>query len=137
MGADYAARAILDLAQRYGAGPIHSSEIAQRQRIPESFLEQIMTALRKAGIVHSSRGPRGGHYLALPPHDISLRAVVEAVEGPMGCSPDQPDTASACGVLRDVWCELDNAYGEWLGQMTFDLLVERNEQQQTRAAYSI
>ncbi len=141
MGADYAARAVLDLAQRYGMGPVRSSEIAKRQQIAESFLEQIMRGLRKAGIVRSTRGPRGGHELAFPPSDVTLKAVVEAVDGPCAgpaaCMPDDFCVAMRGCVLQDVWRELANAYSAVLGSVTFEQLVQRRAELEARAVYQI
>ena len=67
MRSDYGVRAVIDLARRFGDGPVQSAEIAARESIPEAYLEQLLTSLRKAGLVRSSRGPRGGHELAREP----------------------------------------------------------------------
>src|SRR5262245_28322897 len=93
MRSDYGARAMIDLALRYGDGPVQSADIAVRQGIPEAYLEQLLTALRKAGLVRSTRGPHGGHELARAPAEMSLLEVVSALEGPLG--PDGPSTESA------------------------------------------
>ena len=61
MKGDYGLRAMLDLAAYYGQGPIESADIARRQYIPEQYLDQILMALRKEGLVKSIRGPKGGH----------------------------------------------------------------------------
>ena len=76
MKADYAVRAVVDLGHRYGQGLVQSAAIAQRQYIPEAYLDQLLTALRKAGIVRSIRGPQGGHELARPPEQITMEVVV-------------------------------------------------------------
>lgn len=67
MKGDYGLRAMLDMAAYYGQGPIESADIARRQYIPEQYLDQILMALRKEGLVKSVRGPKGGHMLAKPP----------------------------------------------------------------------
>src|SRR5688572_23414336 len=81
MRADYGARAIIDLAQHYGQGLTQTAEIAARQRIPESYLEQLLTTLRKAGLVRSVRGPAGGHELARSPANLTLGDIMDVLEG--------------------------------------------------------
>ena len=63
MKGDYGLRAMLDLAAYYGQGPIESADIASRQYIPEQYLDQILMALRKEGLVKSVRGPKGWSYV--------------------------------------------------------------------------
>ena len=78
---DYGARAIVDLARRYGEGPVQSAEIAAREAIPEAYLEQLLTSLRKPGLIRSSRGRRGRHELGRQPSTISFVGVSGALEG--------------------------------------------------------
>ncbi|GAC1570405.1 MAG: Rrf2 family transcriptional regulator [Candidatus Dormibacteria bacterium] len=108
--ADYAIRALLDLAERYGEGPTPCHEIATRERIPGPFLDQLLMSLRRAGLVHSTRGPHGGHALASPPEQVSLAAVVDALEGggepSQGRPDDKPQHAAA---LREVLGRADAA----------------------------
>jgi len=81
--ADYAVRAVLYLA-RLGAGNrAATSKIAQDQHIPPSFLAKIVSQLSIAGLLHTSRGARGGVTLARKPEDITLLDVVEAIDGPI------------------------------------------------------
>src|SRR6266487_1926764 len=92
MKGDYGLRAMLDMAAYYGQGPIESADIARRQYIPEQYLDQILMALRKEGLVKSVRGPKGGHMLAKPPSQISRAQVMQALEAyapPMECPPVQ------------------------------------------------
>ena len=77
MKVDYGVRALVELAQRYGEGPIQSAVIARQQGIPEAYLDQLMTSLNKFGFVQSRRGPQGGHALAMDPKDIDLNMVME------------------------------------------------------------
>src|SRR6476620_9715851 len=83
MRSDYGARAIVDLARHYNQGPVQSAEIAGRQAIPEAYLEQLLTTLRKSGLIRSTRGPHGGHELARPPAEIRCADVINALEGPL------------------------------------------------------
>src|SRR5260370_16512199 len=80
--ADYAAHAMVEIARWYGERPVHATEIAQRQGIPEPYLEQLLLALRRAALVRSYRGPGGGYTLTRPPAAISLADVVAALQGP-------------------------------------------------------
>lgn len=81
--ADYAVRAALDLAQHFHDGLRSAEAIADRSAIPASFLETILTALRKAGVVESKRGARGGYRLAQDPAAISVADIIRAVDGPL------------------------------------------------------
>lgn len=141
MSADCAARAVLDLAQRFGMGPVRGPDIARRQQIAESFLEQLMTTLRKAGVIHSVRGSSGGHVLARPPGSLTLKDVVEAVEGrmagPPACMPDGYCIATPHCVLQDVWRDLTDGYDRALGSITFEQLVQRKYQAEASATYHI
>ena len=76
---DYAVRALVDLAQRADSGPVHAAAVAQRQGIPEAYLERLLSALNKQGLVSSQRGPQGGHVLGRDPAEIDLRSVMEAL----------------------------------------------------------
>ena len=80
---EYGLRALFDLAQRYGEGPVQSHDIHERQGIDENYLNQILILLRKAGLIESVRGPQGGHRLARPPAQITLLEMVTALEGPL------------------------------------------------------
>ena len=80
----YALCGIFDLAYNGAGGPVRVQTIGERQRIPHRFLEQIFQRLRKAELVAGKRGPGGGYVLTRSPEKISLREVVEAVEGRRG-----------------------------------------------------
>src|SRR5437867_13151692 len=79
--AEYGLRALIDLASHYGEGPVQTHQIAARQGLPEPYLNQLMTSLRRAGLATSKRGPAGGHVLARSPEAISPRAAFDALEG--------------------------------------------------------
>jgi Rrf2 family protein len=138
---DYGARAVIDLARRYGEGPVQSAEIAARESIPEAYLEQLLTSLRKAGLVRSSRGPRGGHELARAPSAITFGDVVSALEGSL-VSLDclgEPDGngASTASLTREVWQEVAAAANRVLAGTTVQALVERQRDRQQRVMYYI
>lgn len=106
--ADYAVRAVLHLA-RNGEQRTATSSIAEEQHIPPSFLAKIISQLSIAGLLHTSRGARGGVTLARNPAEITLLEVIEAIDGPIQLNECVGD-AGACSFdencpLRPVWCE--------------------------------
>jgi len=107
---DYALRAVIHLANEEAHDRACSvAEIAARERIPRQFLEKIVQQLIHKGLVRSRRGPHGGYILGRPPHLMTFRDVIEAVEGPISlnvCVGEHPDCSllGACGMNR-VWVE--------------------------------
>lgn len=81
--ADYAVRVMLDLAEHAEEGPVPSADVARRQAVPKPFLRKVVRALARGGYVSTRRGPGGGIALARDPKKITLRAVIEAIEGPI------------------------------------------------------
>lgn len=131
MKSDYGLRAMIDLAARYGKGPIPSAAIARRQLIPEHFLDQTLITLRRAGLVKSQRGPQGGHSLAKPPSQITMLDVLNALEGApasLECVP-QPAScmlAPGCG-MRDIWAQIDAFAQNLLSATTLEALATRHQ----------
>lgn len=141
MRSDYGTRAIIDLAIRHGEGPVQSADIAARQAIPEAYLEQLLTALRKAGLVRSTRGPHGGHELARPPSEMTLCDVVAALDGPLTVldpltDPVSRDVPSACAI-REIWAQVVEATNQVLRSATVDELVNRQRERERRVMYYI
>lgn len=103
---DYAVRAALELAAAGGCTR-KVADVARAQDIPPRFLENILLALRRAGLVQSRRGADGGFRLACAPEQITVADVLRAVEGPLanvqGVPPDAVSYAGAAEGLRDVW----------------------------------
>ncbi len=97
--AQYAICGMFDLAYNGEATPVQVRVIGERQRIPGHYLEQIFQRLRRAELVRGKRGPGGGYVLARPPASITLRDIVEAVEGPLvdalACGPPPRDRRPA------------------------------------------
>jgi Rrf2 family protein len=108
--ADYAVRATVELAGSSADAPRKVDEIAQAQGIPLSFLENILTQLRSAGIVRSQRGPEGGYWLAHPAPEVTLADVIRAVEGPLvgvrGQRPEEVAYGGSAESLQQVWVAL-------------------------------
>ena len=116
---DYACRALLSLALHADTdGPTSVRDIAERTGLPQPYLEQILLALKGAGLVRSKRGVGGGYVLARDPEDIKLSEVVSAVDGPITLGDfGQPHQDGACDhegqcVLIAVW----NVAGEFMRQ---------------------
>ncbi|MEO6858112.1 MAG: Rrf2 family transcriptional regulator [Solirubrobacteraceae bacterium] len=105
--ADYAVRAMVELAAADGERPVKAERIANAQGIPLNFLENILGELRHAGIVRSHRGAEGGFRLAKPAAEISVADVIRAVEGPLasvrGAPPEEADYTGAASALPRVW----------------------------------
>lgn len=104
---DYAMRALLALAACEPDALVKGEVLASSQNLPRKFLENIMLELRRAGIVTSHRGAEGGYRLARPPAEISLAAVMRAVDGPLaevhGHRPETTAYVGAAEHLQEVW----------------------------------
>jgi Rrf2 family protein len=105
--ADYAVRAMVELAATADEKPVKAERIATAQGIPLNFLENILGELRHAGLVRSHRGAEGGFRLAKQPADISVADVIRAVEGPLasvrGAPPEESSYPGASEALPKVW----------------------------------
>jgi Rrf2 family protein len=108
--ADYAVRAVVELADSAQDSPRKVDEVAQAQNIPVSFLENILTQLRSSGIVRSQRGPEGGYWLAQPADEVNLAQIIRAVEGPLvgvrGQRPEEVEYVGSAESLQQVWIAL-------------------------------
>src|SRR5512138_1391684 len=129
--ADYAVRAVLHLARMGNTERAATSSVAKEQNIPPSFLAKIISQLSIAGLLHTSRGARGGVTLAREPKDITLLEVIEAIDGPIllnecvgeaeGCTFDDN-----CP-LRPVWCEAQSELVARLKGTNFAQLLEHSK----------
>jgi len=115
----YGVRALFDIAFHNDGRPTQIREIAARESIPARFLEQIFQDLKKAGLLGSKRGPRGGYHLARPASEITLGDVFRALEGPIVVCPAEeegerrsppggPDAAAA--VFKDLAGSIEKAF---------------------------
>jgi Rrf2 family protein len=130
--AEYGLICALHLARRAGAGPVTGRDVAARERLPCDYVEQILLRMRRAGIVDSTRGARGGYALAKAPHDISVRDVIQASElttFDLHCV-SHPVDAERCAAaencsIRPVWLMLQQRIDEVLeGVKLSDLLTD-------------
>jgi len=137
---EYALLALIELSAHHASGePLQIRQISSKQNIPDRYLEQLLATLRRAGVVKSQRGARGGYLLAREPWKISLYDVVSCIEGFDG-QPDADRTpaTSEAMVIQDVWGEVRQAAEEALQRYTLqDLLDKRNAKQQLDIMYYI
>ncbi len=118
---DYASRALLSLSLHQDeSGPTTVRDIAERTGLPQPYLEQILLALKGAGLVRSKRGVGGGYILARPPAEINLAEILRAVDGPIVLGDfGDPHTDGACDhegqcVLLSIWHSIGNEMKERL-----------------------
>lgn len=126
----YGCRAMLELALRYNNGPVQLREIARSQEVSERYLEHLVTTLKVAGLVKSTRGAKGGFVLSRQPSRIKMSEVVRVLEGslsPLACI-DEPETCrrSPGCVSRDLWMDMKNAMLGVLEGTTLQDLVDRH-----------
>ena len=129
--ADYAVRAVLYLARLGSTERAATSTVAEEQRIPPSFLAKIISQLSIAGLLHTSRGARGGVTLAREPKDITLLEVIEAIDGPIQLNECVGEDAE-CSFdrecpLRPVWCDAQELLVKRLRGTNFHQLLERSK----------
>ncbi len=134
----YGARAMLDLAINCNDGPILLRDIAKRQEVSEKYLEHSVSALRKAGLVRSIRGARGGYVLARQPSEIRLSEIMEVLEGsmaPVECvdDPQVCQRAQLC-VTRDIWARMKEAIDNILESITLRDMVEQHKDKESSKA---
>jgi Rrf2 family protein len=139
---DYGVRALIELAHHFGQGPLQSAEIAARQGIPEPYLDQLLTTLRRAGFIRSVRGPQGGHALVREPENLKLSEVIAVLEGslsPIACL-DEPDGCSKPGFCpqREVWEAVRDATRKVLDDTSIgDLAARERERSNNGGRYTI
>ncbi len=141
MKVDYGVRALLDLAQNQGSGPVQTSEIAARQGVPEPYLDQLLTTLRKVGLVKSKRGPNGGYVLARDPSELNLGMITSALKGPM-VPIDCLDGSMECNLAghcaqQDVWRKVEGLTQAFLYSTNLADLVTTQREHEHRAMYYI
>lgn len=98
----YGVRAVFDIAFYGKGGAIQVKDIAERQRIPPRFLEQIFQELKRAGLVRSRRGPRGGFELGRKPEEFTVADVIRALEGPLGLGEEVSEATPSPGASASL-----------------------------------
>ena len=136
----YGLRAVLDLAMRYGQGHLQSADIAARQNIPEAYLVQLLNLLRKAGVIRSLRGPKGGHVLLSRPEELTVGNVLAVLEGPvdlLGKGDDRAEDGVGAEVFQDVWQDVEAAINGVLSSVTFGDLCRKYQMRQANFTFRI
>ena len=123
---------MLDLALHYGEGPILLRDIAERQGISEKYLWQLINPLKTTGLVNSQRGAHGGYVLGKAPEAISLKAILQILEGPL-CLVDCVDNPALCErapscISRDIWGDASKSMQQTLEDTTLAAMVERQKE---------
>jgi Rrf2 family protein len=122
---EYGMRLMVDLARRWGSGTVSLHAVAERESLPEAYLEQLVAALRRSGLVTGKRGAGGGYMLARSPDEITAGAVVRALEGPIEpqiCTAEGEAILNcvhepSCGT-RLVWLKLQSTIATALDSLT-------------------
>ena len=132
----YGLRAVIDLAIYAKCEPVSLSDVAERQNISISYLEQLVAKLKKAGIVQSTRGAQGGYALAKEPEEISVGEILRALEGslsPVDCSAVDGEGETECSassfcVTKYVWKRISDSINDTVNNMFLsELLAESNK----------
>jgi Rrf2 family protein len=125
--ADYAVRAAIELAGADRMSPLKGDRIAVAQGIPMKFLENILSELRRSGLVGSRRGAEGGYWLARPPAEITIADIIRAVEGPLanvqGVRPEELEFEGSAAPLQRMWVCVRASLRGVLEQVTLADLV--------------
>lgn len=127
---EYAILALLELATHYSSGePLQIRQIAAQQNIPDRYLEQLLATIRRAGLVRSQRGAKGGYLLAREPWKITLLEVVNCLEGLDSKSTEDPSALKSLSstMIVDIWQEARQAAEEVLQKYTLQDLAEKRE----------
>jgi len=137
---EYAIKAVLDLALHRDRGLIPIQEIAAREGIPQRYLEQVLLSLKRAGILTSKRGAAGGYHLTAAPEEITVGAVLRAVDGT--AVPFEPQARPRNGHgddLAELWRRIGEAVSDVVDQLTFGDLAARAAQRRasSRPMYHI
>lgn len=127
---DYALRALIATAGFSDGGPVSATKLAEAQAIPLGFLHDIMSDLRRAGLLTSQRGTDGGYTLARPPTEITVGDVLRAINGSLstvrGLPPDQVNYHGVASSLPELWLTLHEAIADVVDRTTLaDLLPVR------------
>ena len=132
---EYAIKAVLDLALHHGRGLIPIQEIATRQAIPQRYLEQVLLALKRGGLLTSKRGATGGYHLTRAPETITVGAVLRAVEGtsaPIEARGNGRATRDGQD-LMGLWEEIAEAVSRVIDRLTFGELADRVRERESAA----
>ena len=128
----YAVTAMLDLAVQQGSASVCLSDIAERQEISLSYLEQLFARLRKNGLVASTRGPGGGYSLGKPAETITIGSIIAAVDEDVDitrCSGSKNCHQDMRCLTHDLWSDLSDKIKNYLDAITLGELIQRRSVQ--------
>ncbi len=141
---EYALLALMEIAAHPADTPLQSKDIAARAGIPKPFLDQLLLDLRRSGLIRSIRGPGGGYALGRPAAEVTVRDVIEVVEGHVlntQCGIKAPDGSPcrrlALCALLEVWQRVDRSTDEVLSRTTLADLAERQRHLDGQQTYYI
>ncbi|MFW9867254.1 MAG: RrF2 family transcriptional regulator [Candidatus Thorarchaeota archaeon] len=128
----YGLAALFELAKNYNMGFIQIKDIASTQNIPQSYLEQLLSILKKAGLVESMRGSQGGYKLKKPASQIEIIEIIEVLDGPLVISEDsRPEN-----ILNIYWNQIETQFKNLLND-TLEELVNEEAQLNKRLFFQI
>ena len=121
----YGVRLMANLAQKWGGGPALLKEVAAEEEISEKYLSQIVIPLRSAGLLRSIRGARGGYVLGARPSEITLRQIVEVLEGGLDFVDEEAPTRPTHRVFQEIWSQMSQEMSRFLGSITLEEVIQR------------
>ena len=135
----YGVRMMIDLAAHYGEGPVLLRDIAKRQEISEKYLSNLIHPLKSTGLLEAMRGVHGGYVLGKAPSEITMKEIVQVVEGPL-CVVDCVEKPGLCSrvshcVSRDLWLEAAEGIARVLEKYTLADMVERQKAKRDNATH--
>ncbi len=129
----YGVRALFDIAYHSCGTPAKVNDIARRQGISPRYIEQIFILFKKAGLIRTIRGPKGGYMLAKEPDKLTLGDIIRAVEGEIelvSCKPSETEDGGECSMSKEcvtapIWSELNSQVSSFFDSITIKALCER------------
>jgi len=130
----YGLQALLELAMKYGGGPVQIGDIAKKQKVPVRYLEQILLLLKRNGLVSSVRGKEGGYSLVKHPSDICVLTIIESLEGPIELTSKKMKKSP---ILFDAFDKIEKNIKSELSELTLEDLVLKKRQKDLTYIYNI
>jgi Rrf2 family protein len=130
----YGLQALLELALKYGSGPIQIGDIAKNQKVPIRYLEQLLLILKRRGFVVSTRGKHGGYTLAKHASDISVLEIIETLDGPIELTTKKMKRSS---VLFEAFAKIQEKIRKDLVKTSLEDLVFKKRQKERAYVYNI
>lgn len=123
----YGSRAIIEIARHYGQGPVKRKDLVKTLEIPDSYLENILVAMKNGGLINTTRGANGGYVLAVDPAETTLYDVIKAMggdEAPVRCLDDDKECpkVGVCST-RPIWAKMKKAMDDVLKEQTLSHIL--------------